>query len=76
MLSVGKQRKLDNFIQWLKDNDVQFIERANGHIQIFDNNERFMDVWATTERAKHTSGEGYAGIYSIQKQILDTMRRV
>lgn len=64
-----KEERVDNFRQWLIDQDAEFTEHNNGHFQVFNGGDKLMDVWATTERCRLITGDGLVGINSIKKTI-------
>lgn len=66
-----KLAKIENFRKWLCDNDVSFVEKQNGHFQIFDEHAKLIfQVWATTERMNvQTSGSKVSGLSIIEKHL-------
>ena len=68
-----KLERIESFKQWLQDNDVSFVEKANGHFQIFDALGKLVfQVWATTCRMNvQTSGTTVIGLERIEKTIED-----
>jgi hypothetical protein len=66
-----KLTKIEEFRQWLCDNDVSFVEKQNGHFQIFDEQAKLIfQVWATTERMNvQTSGTKVSGLSIIEKHL-------
>lgn len=69
------EKKVNDFRQWLINQDIDFVEKANGHFQIFNvNQELVYQVWATTERiidnpSDATARKQWIGLAKI-KQIL------
>lgn len=70
MLTEKKQSRVDDFRQWLMDNDIEFTEHANGHFQIYVDGNKLMDIWATTEKGRIITGDKMAGMYFIKKSII------
>lgn len=66
---VEKAEKVEDFRQWLIDNDIEFLEHANGHFQVFNMGDRLMDVWATTEKCRLVTGDNMIGFNVIKKTI-------
>lgn len=66
-----KLAKIEEFKAWLILHDVKFIEKANGHFQIFDHNAKLQyQVWATTEKMNiQTNNDKCVGITKIEDYI-------
>lgn len=66
-----KLAKIEEFRNWLQNNDVSFVEKVNGHFQIFNAKGKLIfQVWATTGRMNvQTSGSVVNGLSQIEKYL-------
>lgn len=71
-----KELQVEAFKNWLVDNDVSFMQKANGHFQIYNNKQKLIyQVWATTEKMhSEETGTKYVGIHMIQRTILERLQ--
>jgi N12 class adenine-specific DNA methylase len=72
-MSPDKEKVVAKFRQSLMDHDVEFIEKANGHFQIFRNNTLVFQVWPTTEKILLSDGTTKVGKAIIKRCLnIDT----
>ena len=66
-----KLAKIEEFREWLIKEDIRFIEKANGHFQIFNHKGKLCyQVWATTEKMNiQTTNDKCMGMSRIEDYI-------
>ena len=77
-MEPAKLEKIAKFRLWLIDHDIQFVERATGHFQIFNPVDQALlyQVWATTEKIMDnpedpTTRQQWLGDNTIKKLLLE-----
>lgn len=69
-LSEKKQAMVDSFRDWLKEEELEYKEHANGHFRIFNEGSVVANVWATSETMITAVDTKHIGMPYVKKYII------